>query len=179
MPEITLGGLVVEHVPTARVRIPALEKFGPERPELILGYGFFVGLATRVDYIHNEITFAEKRTDLPAGGDALTLRVLSGKIVANLTIDREEVPVVLDTGSAGALDLYKRWASSHAAIEKGALGPLSLDSVHATTIDAPEPGILAGVIGNAALARCDAITIDLRSRTLTLEGSCAKRVTER
>ncbi|MBS2013837.1 MAG: aspartyl protease family protein [Deltaproteobacteria bacterium] len=205
---ITVGGLEASHVPVASVPIPALDAFGDKRPELILGYSFFASAAIRVDYAHGMVAFHRVSDGLFAKNvesRALPLRVLKSKMVADGEVEGARALFEIDTGNAGGLDLYKKWASAHdmpgsrpsLALKgkfgvgagettsvffrhaKGALGPIRFDDRVAHISDPPDPGDIAGLAGNEVLSRCDAIVFDLAKRTLFLEGSCDRKNPER
>jgi len=109
LPVVDLGDLHVEHLPTASVPIPSLEAFGDKRPEIVLGYTFFALGAVRVDYTKGEVVLAERAESLvEAGSRSVPMRVLGGKLVADVTIDGQPAAIELDTGNAGGIDLTKR-----------------------------------------------------------------------
>jgi hypothetical protein len=205
---IDLGELHVEHVPTVSVPIPALDAFGDKRPELILGYSFFASAAVRVDYKRSEVVFGRTTDGLFAKGvdtRAVPLRVLRSKIIVDGTVERTPAPFEVDTGNAGGLDLYKKWAAAHGLpgdrpvvtlsgrfgagtaqtaatfffTSSGTLGPIAFDGHLVHVADPPGSGIIAGLAGNEVLARCDAVVFDVPKRTLWLEGACDRPVPER
>lgn len=208
LPSIEIGGLRAEHVPTASVPIPALDSFGDRRPELILGYSFFVAGAVRVDYTQGLVAFARTSDGLFRKGveaRAVPLRALKSKLVAEGSVDGAAASFEVDTGNAGGLDLYKKWATAHGLpgarpsvamkgrfgvgadettsiffrVAKASLGPIRFDDRVAHVSDPPDPGFVAGLAGNEVLARCDAIVIDHAKRTLFLEGPCERPAPER
>ncbi|MEA2751035.1 MAG: hypothetical protein QOI41_5178 [Myxococcales bacterium] len=205
---IDLGELHVEHVPTASVPIPALDAFGDKRPELILGYSFFVTAVVRVDYKRSEVVLAKSTDGLFAKGvdpRSVPLRILRSKVIVDGTVERTPAPFEVDTGNAGGLDLYKKWASAHGLpgdrpvvtlngrfgvgtgetasmfyrLGNATLGPIAFDGHLAHVADPPAIGIVAGLAGNEVLARCDAVIFDVPKRTLWLEGACDRPVPER
>ena len=199
LPVVDLGDLHVEHLPTASVPIPSLEAFGDKRPEIVLGYTFFALGAVRVDYTKGEVVLAERAESLvEAGSRSVPMRVLGGKLVADVTIDGQPAAIELDTGNAGGIDLTKRWASAHGLpgthkhvtvrgqfgagasetddvffrLGSAALGPLAVGDTLAQISEEPGDSTLAGLAGNQIFARCDAVVFDHARRTLWLEGAC-------
>ncbi len=196
---VELGGLRLEHLPAASIPIPALDGFGNRRPELILGFSLFEAAAIRIDYAKNEIVLSPTadalvKPDLPS----VPLRLLEGKPIAETSVDGAVGPFLVDTGNAGGVDMIKRWADAHgfpggrSTVElkartgageaetvgtifraaKAALGPITHDDRLVQIDDPPEPGILAGLVGNEVLSRCTAIVFDVRQRTLWFEPPC-------
>lgn len=205
---IEIGNLKAFHVPAASVPIPALDAFGEKRPELILGYSFFASAAILVDYAHGQVAFNRGSDGLFAKNvetRAMSLRLLKSKLVADGELDGAIAPFEIDTGNAGGLDLYKKWASAHDMpgtrpnmtmkgrfgvgagettsvffrYAKGSLGPIRFDDRVAHISDPPDPGDIAGLAGNDVLSRCDAIVFDLEKRKLFLEGKCDRQTPER
>lgn len=205
---IEVGNLKASHVPAASVPIPALDSFGEKRPELILGYSFFASAAILVDYAHGLVAFNRGSDGLFAknvDSRAMSLRLLKSKMVADGEVDGALAPFEIDTGNAGGLDLFKKWASAHDMpgtrtslamkgrfgvgagettsvffrYAKGSLGPIRFDDRVAHISDPPDPGDIAGLAGNDVLSRCDAIIFDLEKRKLFLEGSCDRKTPER
>lgn len=205
---IEVGNLKASHVPAASVPIPALDSFGEKRPELILGYSFFASAAIVIDYAHGQVAFNRGSDGLfskNVENKAMPIRLLKSKLIADGEIDGAAAPFEIDTGNAGGLDLYKKWASAHdipgsrpslamkgrfgvGAGEttsvffrygKGSLGPIRFDDRIAHISDPPDPGDVAGLAGNDVLSRCDAIIFDLEKRKLFLEGSCDRKTPER
>ena len=205
---IEIGNLKASHVPAASVPIPALDAFGEKRPELILGYSFFASAAILVDYAHGQVAFNRGSDGLFAKNvenRAMSLRLLKSKLVADGELDGAVAPFEIDTGNAGGLDLYKKWASAHDMpgtrpnmsmkgrfgvgagettsvffrYAKGSLGPIRFDDRVAHISDPPDPGDIAGLAGNDVLSRCDAIVFDLEKRKLFLEGKCDRQTPER
>ena len=201
LPVVDVGDLHVEHLPTASVPIPSLEAFGDKRPEIVLGYTFFALGAVRVDYTKGEVALAQRADQLiKAGSRAVPMRVLGGKLVADVTIGGQPAAIQLDTGNGGGIDLTKRWASAHGLpgthknvtvrgqfgagagesddvffrLGSAALGPLTFDDSLAQISDEPGESTLAGLAGNQIFARCDAVVFDHAQRTLWLEGACDK-----
>jgi len=205
---IELGGLRAEHVPTASVPIPALDAFGEKRPELILGYPFFVGAAVRVDYARGVVAFAREPEALFAKGAPLRevpMHALKSKLVATGAVEGMPALFEVDTGNAGGLNLFKKWASAHDLpgsrpslslrgrfgvgegattsvffrAKTAALGPIAFDDRLTHVSDPPETGDIAGLAGNEVLSRCDAVVFDHGRRKLWLEGSCERATPER
>lgn len=69
--------LVLRHLPTASIPIPALDAFGDRRPEVIVGFSLFLGAAVRVDYAKNELTFARPSDALFSRAPSLCRSVFS------------------------------------------------------------------------------------------------------
>ena len=205
---IELGDLRAEHVPTVSVPIPALETFGAQRPELILGYSFFASAVIRVDYIRHEVLIAKSADGsfTKAGAPrSVPLRILGNKMVVDGVVEGMPAAFQVDTGSNGGLDLYKSWTSAHdlpgsrpvvtvkgkfgagtedAAVTyfglgKASLGPIALEGRPTHVVDSPGAGSLAGLAGNEVLARCDAVLFDVPKRQLWVEGACDRPIPER
>lgn len=205
LPDIALGDLHAIEVPTASVPIPALAAFGNKRPELILGYSFFAAAAVRVDYKKGEVILAKSAAGLAApNARKVTARHVDGKLLVDGEIEGHAAIFQLDTGNSGGLDLVKRWASKHGIpgdkktlvvrgrfgagegetestyfrLAHASLGPIKADRTVAQISDPPDTGDVAGLAGNAMLARCDAAVFDHAARTIYLEGACEKPVPE-
>jgi hypothetical protein len=205
---VDIGGLHAEHLPTVSVPIPGLDAFGDKKPDVILGYAFFASAVIRVDYKRSEIVFAKSTAGIFAkGGEprAVPLRVLKSKVVVDGSVEGAAAPFVVDTGNAGGLDLYKKWAVDHGfpgsrdvvtmkghfgvgaaettstfyRLRNATLGPIAFDGQLTDVGDPPGPGIIAGLAGNEVLARCDAVVFDVAKRTMWLEGTCDRPVAER
>ncbi len=202
---LSLGDLRADTVPAASVPVPALDAFGAKRPELILGYSFFAATVTRIDYKKREIVFGQKLDGLVAK-DARShdMRVIDGKLFAKAIIEGHEANMMIDTGSSGGLDITKKWATAHGlpgdrkTIEvKGlfgagttetpatffrtratSLGPIKIEGALTSVEDGPVSDF-AGMAGNDAFARCDAIIFDREGRKLWFEGTCDRAIPER
>jgi len=202
------AGVRATRVPTISVPIPLLDAFGDKRPELILGYSFFAAAVVRVDYVKSTLTFARTSDGLFAGKTpprSVPMWVLMNKIVVDGKVEGLAAPFQVDTGNAGGLDLYAKWAAKHDLpgkrdvvelrgrfgvgtgetvatfyqLGKASLGPIRFDDRLTHVGDPPSQGIVAGLAGNEVLSRCDAVTIDVPKRTLWLEGTCEREVPER
>ena len=163
----------------------------------------FEGIAVRVDYKKNEIVFAKTADALhDAKAAAIPIRDLEDKFVATASIGETKpaaAPFVIDTGNAEGFSLYSKWALAHGfpgerpnvavmgQFSAGTdvtsswffrstteLGPIKAEHDLVESSESPDTGILAGLIGNAALSRCDAIVFDMASRKLWVEGSCTR-----
>ena len=205
LPDIALGDLHAVEVPTASVPIPALASFGNKRPELILGYSFFAAAAVRVDFKKGEVVLAKSAAGLASpNARKLAARHVDGKLLVDGEIEGHAAVFQLDTGNSGGLDLVKRWASKHGIpgekktlvvrgrfgageaetestyfrLGHASLGPIKADRTVAQISDPPDTGHVAGLAGNAMLARCDAVVFDHAGRTVHLEGACDKPVPE-
>jgi hypothetical protein len=195
---VDLGELHAEHLPTLSVPIPGLDAYGDKKPDVILGYALMASSVVRIDYKRLEVTFAKSTAGVFAkGGEprGVPLRVLGSKIVVEGSVEGIAASFVIDTGNAGGLDLYKRWAGAHGLpgarevvtrttstsyrLRSATLGPIVFDGQLTDVGDPPAPGTLAGLAGNAVLARCDAVVFDVAKRMMWLEGACDRPVAER
>jgi hypothetical protein len=204
--DVRVGSMALASLPVVHVPIPALDNFGDRRPDLILGYSLFAAAAVRVDYEKSKIVFAKSADGLHTPeAVALPIQYWEGKPMVEFEIDGQRGLVELDTGNAGSLTLFKRWASAHGlprANEKtqemrylsGAgteetstlwfrpakvqMGPIVLERPLADVADPPSAPNLAGILGNEAFARCSALVFDMRQRTLWLEPPCDRPVAE-
>lgn len=197
--KLRIGDLTLTHLPAASIPIPALDPFGNRRPEIIIGFSLFLGAAVRVDYAKNEIAFARTAGALvKPGTPSVSLRVLEGKPVADVTVDGVSAPFVTDTGNSGGIDMVKRWAAAHGLpgerpttmtvaktgagnnetastlfrLAKSKLGPIEHDDRIVWIHDPPEPGVIAGLVGNEVFSRCAAVVFDVAMRTLWFEPPC-------
>jgi hypothetical protein len=200
-----LGELALEHVPAASLPVPVLASFGNRRPEVIVGFSLFLESAVRIDFAKNELVLSRRAESIvAAGAQRVPLRILEGKPVVDAVIDGVQGPFLLDTGNAGGLDLVKPWATAHglpgqrptldllaltgAGTErthatlfraaKSALGPIAHDARLVQIDDPPEPGSLAGLVGNEVFSHCTAVIFDVPQRTLWLEPPCNRRSPE-
>ncbi|HVY46201.1 MAG TPA: retropepsin-like aspartic protease [Minicystis sp.] len=108
VPAITFGGIRYEHVPVVSVPIPALDVYGPRRPEVILGYSMFLGAAVRVDYARSILELARRADTLKrAGAVAVPFHVWDDKWIVDVDVDGVSAPLELDTGNNGGIDLVK------------------------------------------------------------------------
>jgi hypothetical protein len=198
IPELRIGDLIVRHLATASVPIPALDGFGNRRPELIVGYTIFLGASVRVDYAKSEIVLTRPgRAVAAANATGIPFRVLDGKFVADVTLDGTHAPLELDTGNSGGISLVKTWGDAHgfpgtrAAVEMrthvgagndestlvmfrladATLGPIR-HADRLADISAPPARGLAGLVGNELFSRCAAISFDVAKRTMRLEPPC-------
>lgn len=205
LPTLGLGELRADDVPSASVPIPALEAFGAKRPELILGYSFFAAAAIRVDYKRGEVVLARSGGGLAgSGARPIAVRRISGGLAAEGGVEGQTALFKVDTGSSGGLDLVRRWATAHGMpgerrtvtvrgrfgagaaetpatffrLEKAVVGPIRLDGQLTQIADPPDTGDLAGLVGNGAFARCDAVVFDPATRNLLVEGACDRPLPE-
>lgn len=203
-----IGALHTENVPTAIAALPSLDVFGDKKPEILIGFSLFAAAVIRVDYKRLEITIAPSTAGMFAKGNeprAVPLRVLKGSIVADGIVEGAAAPLAVTTVHTGGLHLFKKWATAHGVpgtrptVEanrafaigdtadaatyfragKASFGPITWDDRQTQVEDRPGGASLAGAIGNAALARCDAVVFDVPKRTLWLEGACDRAVIER
>lgn len=202
---LAIGDLALSNLPVASVPIPALDAMGKDRPEAILGYSIFASSVVRIDYARSKVVLAKPGTALAAkSARSAPLRVAHGKMLVEAMVEDESAWFELDTGDTGALDLYRRWETAHGLpgarataevtgrfgagteetgarffrLKHASLGPISLRSALVHDGDPPDSGDVAGLAGNSALARCDAIVIDHHARTLSFEGACDRAVPE-
>ncbi|MGH7328803.1 MAG: hypothetical protein ACREJX_10695, partial [Polyangiaceae bacterium] len=85
--DVNVGALGVKNLPGARVPIPAFDQFGPNRPDVVLGWSMFEGIAVRVDYKKSEIVFAQTADALhDAKAAAIPIRDLEDKFVTTASI---------------------------------------------------------------------------------------------
>lgn len=202
---VAIGDLRAESVPAASGPIPALESFGAKRPELILGYTFFAGAAIRVDYKKREVVFAKTADGLAApGARPVRVRRANGKMLAQGSVEGHAATFLVDTGSSGALDVVKKWAtangfpgdrktvtvrgrfgagtaetsSTYLRLGRASLGPIETNGDIADISDPPDGGDVSGLAGNGVFARCDAVVFD-HARAMLVEGACDRAVPER
>ncbi len=196
---LAVGALTLRHLPVASAPVPALAAFGERRPEAFVGLPIFLVAAVRVDYANGEIALARSASGLVGpGATALPLRLLDGRLVVDASVEGTPGTFVVDTGSSGGATFYKPWLDERgllgdrpALVERGQLGigedeaawalvrvrrfelgPLRHDNQLATVLIPPAAGRLAGVVGNAVLARCAAVVFDVARRTLWFEPPC-------
>lgn len=200
LPALQIGALTFTHLPAASVPIPGLDALGNRRPEIIVGFSAFAAAAVRIDYAKSELTFARSADALPRRASVATvpLRVLDGKPVADARVDDVTGSFLVDTGSSGGVDLNRHFADAHGfpgarqslelAARMGAgeeetaavlfrlarsqLGPIAHPDRVVQIDDAPEPGVLAGLVGNEVLSRCAAVVFDVSARSLSFEPPC-------
>jgi hypothetical protein len=202
---LSIGGLGLRHLPSARIPIPALDGFGNRRPEIILGVSFFLGAAVRVDWAKSEVVFAKSAGALhKPNAERIPLRVLEDKPVADLTVGGTVGAFLVDTGNSGGVDMIKTWADAHGfpgkrptvdlvaktgagndetrgtlfRLETAALGSVKHDDSVVQIDDPPSQGVIAGLVGNQVFSHCAATVFDLAERTLWLEGPCDRAVPE-
>ncbi|MEO8875919.1 MAG: aspartyl protease family protein, partial [Polyangiaceae bacterium] len=131
--DVQVGGLTIKNIPAARVPIPMFDQFGPNRPDLVLGWSLFEGHAVRVDYAKNEIVFARDAAALhAANATSVDVRDLGDKLLASIDISTEgQAPDVahpeahdsgaglltpqlqVDTGNASTISLSSAWAKAN------------------------------------------------------------------
>jgi hypothetical protein len=117
---LSIGDLTMRDLPAVSVPVIALDAFGDDRPEIILGFTLFEAATVRVDYAKGELVLNSKPVpDMPVNGLAkgaaspIEVSVLDGKIVAGAVIDGVPAPMEIDTGNDGSFDLVKSWAAPH------------------------------------------------------------------
>ncbi|WP_437764710.1 aspartyl protease family protein [Sorangium sp. So ce281] len=199
LPSLDVGGLALRRVPTVSVPIPMLEAFGNRRPEVILGYSFFLASVVRVDYAKEELVFARSTKGLvDPGATSIPFRIEEDRWVTDVLLDGTPAPVQIDTGNSKGISLVKRWAGAHgfpgtrpalaASGRSGAgvdatsstlfrlasakLGPITLEDRVVSIDDPPGTGHIAGLLGNDMLARCGAVVFDVATRTMHLVPPC-------
>jgi hypothetical protein len=199
LPQVDVGELRIEALPTASIPIPALETFGQDVPEIILGYTFFALGSVRVDYRKREVVFARPPAML-AAPDArrVPFQVLGTDLVASAAIEDRSAAMILDTGNGNGFDLFTRWAGPNGIpgsrktarvrglfgagdqetdevffrLTKATLGPIVVEGSLSHTLNQPGNDGFAGIVGNEVFSRCDAVTFDHGQRTLFVEGDC-------
>src|SRR5262249_4747722 len=157
-------------------------------PELVIGYSVFAAAAIRIDYAKREVVFARDigAVKSPAAKD-IALKDFGGKPLAKAEIRGTDAVMEVDTGNSGGFDLYEKWASAHnlpgtikSVAQKGIfsagteptvrhlfrlpdakLGPIEAKDVISSIDAPPDPGMVAGLIGNMVLSRCRAIVFDV------------------
>jgi hypothetical protein len=196
---LRVGALELRHLPAASVPIPALDGMGKRRPDVILGFSLFLGSVIHIDYAKGEIAFAKKAEKFVSqASHRIPMRILDGKPVADVRVGASTGPFLLDTGNAGGLDMIKPWAEANGfpgsrssaqmqartgagtqassatyfRLEHAALGPIVHDDRLVQIDSPPNPGVLAGLIGNEVFARCPSVTFDVQNRNLWLELPC-------
>ena len=201
--DVSVGALGVKNLPGARVPIPAFDQFGPNRPDVVLGWSMFEGIAVRVDYKKSEVVFAKTADSLhDAKATAIPIRDLEDKFVTTASVG-ETKPVQamfeIDTGNSEGFSLYSKWGLAHGfpgdrpnvavmgQFSAGTdvtsswffrstteVGPIKAEQDLVESSESPDSGYLAGLIGNATLSRCDAVVFDMTSRKLWIEGACTR-----
>ena len=199
---VEFGGLTVENLPAANVPMAGLASFGARRPELILGLSFVQAAAVRIDFANQEIVLAQSGAGLQAADAvAIDLAVLGGELIVPVKIEDTDAFMKLDTGNDGGFDLFAPWARAHDLpgtratvttrglfgagtqltsnqrfrLARASFGPITLTNTLTTVLDPPIVGSLAGLLGNAVLAGCRAVTVDARARLVYLDPPCRPR----
>jgi hypothetical protein len=202
---IGLGELVLGNAPTAAIPIPALDALGKRRPELILGYTLFAAGVVRIDYARSEVVLAKPGTALASpNARSVPVRIAEGKLLAQASIEGQTAWFEVDTGNSGAIDPYRKWSEAHGIpgnrpvtkalgrfgagqahttahfyrLRSATLGPIDFSGGLVHDADPSDTGMVAGLVGNALFARCDAIVIDHDARKLYFEGACNRSVPE-
>lgn len=197
--ETHVGALVVKNIPAARVPIPTFDQFGPNRPDVVLGWSLFEGQAVRIDYAKNELIFARDASALHgAKATSIDFEDLDDKVIARAKLGLKEAPFQLDTGDSAGVALYAKWAkknhvpagdaqlvtmkgqfsagtdvTSNAYFRSAVgLGPVTAQNDLVEISEGPGNGFVAGLIGNLVLAKCAAVVFDVPSRKLWLDGAC-------
>jgi hypothetical protein len=203
---VALGGLLAEHLPALGVPIPLLESFGERRPEIILGFSFFIEATIRVDYQGGELALAKSGEALHSPrAVGVPMKLLGSILAVEASVDGVSGLFQLDTGAGLAVSLDRRWAeprgfpgarptlrfrarggagekeTEQVAMRAGSLelGPIRVDRPLAKLHSPPfSSGAIAGVLGNEVFARCAAVVFDVARRTLWLEPPCDRAVPE-
>ncbi|MEO7110747.1 MAG: aspartyl protease family protein [Polyangiaceae bacterium] len=197
--ETKVGGLTVKNIPAARVPIPMLDQFGPNRPDVVLGWSLFEGQAVRIDYAKNELVFARDASALHAGAaPSIDFQDLDDKVIAIAKLGVKDALFQLDTGNAAGVSLYSSWAKKNGVPAEGtptatvkgqfsagtdvtsnsfyrsaiALGPVSAPNDFVEVSEGPGNGAIAGLIGNMVFAKCGAVVFDVPNRKLWFDGAC-------
>jgi hypothetical protein len=203
---VKLGDLVVEHLPVAAIPMPSFDEFGERRPEMLIGYPIFLGMAVRIDYARQEVLLSKDARDLHSkSAIAVPLKVMGQVVVAEAKIDGVTGWFVLDSGYSGALDLFQDWAALHGfpgsrpsytfrqQAEFGdnqtnerrlrpatfEFGPIRLIEplVAIESVRSPSDRI-AGQVGYGLFASCSAVVFDMENRNLWLEPPCDRVLPE-
>jgi hypothetical protein len=184
--EAHVGALTLKNIPAARVPVPMLEKFGSNKPDVVLGWSLFEGHVVRIDYARKELVFSrDSSSEHPADASSIDLHVWNGKLIAPVKIaDRTDaIPFQIATGKSFALSVSSTWAKKNhfdtpSLASAYAIGPIASANdpieLYELPSTATEVGLVAGMIGGGALARCSAVTFDVPNRKLWLEGSCGR-----
>jgi hypothetical protein len=199
--EAKVGGLVIKNIPAARVPIPMLDQFGPNRPDVVLGWSLFEGQAVRIDYAKNELVFAHDASALhAAAAPSLDFQDLDDKVTAIAKLGIKDALFQLDTGNASGVAVYGSWAKKNRVPPEGApmatlkgqfsagtdvtsnsfyrsaiaLGPVSAQSDFVEVSEGPGNGAIAGLIGNMVFAKCSAVVFDVPNRKLWFDGACGR-----
>jgi hypothetical protein len=189
--EARIGALVVKKIPAARVPIPMLEKFGSNKPDVVLGWSLFEGNVVRIDYARKELIFSrDPSSQHPADATSIDLHVWNDKLVTFAKIEGRPAPIAFQiaSGKPFALSVSSTWAKQNhfdtpSLASAYTIGPITSASDPIELYDLPDSGadvgIVAGMIGGGALARCTAITFDVPNRKMWLEGACGRTPTAR
>ncbi len=205
--DVSVGALGIKNLPGARVPIPAFDQFGANRPDVVLGWSLFEGVGVRVDYAKSTVTFAPNADALHApAASPIIVRDLEDKLIVDASVGENarlvSAPFQIDTGNAEGFSLYERWATAHGfpgerpsvsvmgQFSAGTdvttsvffratteLGQIHSDGDLIEVSESPDTGIIAGLVGNDTLSKCDAVTFDLANRKLWLEGTCERPTT--
>jgi hypothetical protein len=124
--------------------------------------------------------------------------------VADVTVDGIEGLFIVDTGNSGGIDMVKRWADAHQfpgerpsvdvvaktgagndetrstifRLARSAFGPIQHDDRLVSIDDPPDPGIIAGLVGNEVFAHCAGIGFDIAKRMMAVEPPCDRPTAE-
>ena len=213
--DVQLGSLTIKNIPGARVPIPMFDQFGPNRPDVVLGWSLFEGNAVRVDYAKNELVFSHDAAALHGpNATSIDIRTIGDKVIAKAELGTKDVPEAgdsgahggpaaidsfqIDTGNAFSISLSAAWAKKHKfpgpykqiATMRGqfsagtdvtattyyrssyVLGPIMATRDFIEITDGPGTGIIAGLLGNLVLAKCQAIVFDVPQRKIWFDGPC-------
>jgi Aspartyl protease len=196
--------LDLSKLPIWTTKLPSIERFGAQRPEIILGITPFLVAAVRIDFARKTVTFAPDASTLHAADvPSVPLRLLGWRLVAEAEVEGVRSEFLLDTGSSGGLQLYEPWAKAHGfpggrdalppttvqtaagpgtlqrfRSSRVALGPIAVKDAPIPLSRPPGPVDVAGFFGNQLLARCAAVVVDATGRRLWFEPPCDRPAVE-
>jgi hypothetical protein len=175
------------------------------RHHLVLGYQVFESVAVRFDYARSELVFAPSASSLvsPLARPVPFFSPLERPVV-KVEVAGQPAQLQMDTGAAGGLFLFDRWARQASLIPRtdppislnnpvgnghtlsrlflnGArvdVGPLHVCDRRTRLIDDYNLGVgrVAGLLGNRIWSACAAVVFDFPRRTLWLEPPCDRIV---
>lgn len=203
---VALGTLSADRLPVIAVPIPELENFGDRRPEIILGFSYFLAATIRIDYARGEVVLAQNGVALQSEKAVpVPMKLLGSFLAVEATLDGVPGLFELDTGGGVSLALYRHWAEPRgfpgprpsltyrARVGAGAgesdqtkmrpstmaFGPVRIEKPLISMAATPfQSNKIAGILGNVALARCAAVVVDVPRRTLWLEPPCDRDAPE-
>jgi hypothetical protein len=179
--EIRIGALVMKKVSAARVPIPASDAPDANRPDVVIGWSVFEGNVVRIDYARNQLVFSRDSSSSSHAPDAtaVDLHVWNDKLIAPVKFADRPAPALFQiaTGKPFGLAVSSTWAKRNQFVSTSlayAIGPIASSSDPIALFDGPDLGLVAGLIGDRALAKCAAVTFDVPNRKLWLEAPCSR-----